>query len=53
MKLPTNTWTNAPKRSIRKTNVGIAKNYLNENELDGLNRIVSMIQYSSCVIITI
>ena len=36
------TWKNAPKGSIRKTDVGIAKNYLNENELDGLNRIVSM-----------
>ena len=36
------TWKNAPKGSIRKTDVGIAKNYLNETELDGLNRIVSM-----------
>ncbi len=36
------TWRNAPKGAIRKTDVGIAKNYLNENELDGLNRIVSM-----------
>lgn len=36
------TWKNAPKGSIRKTDVGIAKNYLNEKELDGLNRIVSM-----------
>lgn len=35
-------WKNAPKGSIRKTDVGIAKNYLNENELDGLNRIVVM-----------
>jgi len=35
-------WKNAPKGSIRKTDVGIAKNYLNEKELDGLNRIVSM-----------
>jgi len=36
------TWKNAPKGSIRKTDVGIAKNYLNEKELNGLNRIVSM-----------
>lgn len=36
------TWKNAPKGSIRKTDVGIAKNYLNEKELAGLNRIVSM-----------
>jgi len=36
------TWKNAPKGSIRKTDVGIAKNYLNEKELEGLNRIVTM-----------
>ena len=36
------TWKNAPKGSIRKTDIGIAKNYLNEKEMDGLNRIVSM-----------
>jgi len=36
------TWKNAPKGAIRKTDVGIAKNYLNEKELDGLNRIVTM-----------
>ncbi|MEI8203660.1 MAG: virulence RhuM family protein [Bacteroidota bacterium] len=36
------TWKNAPKGSIRKTDIGIAKNYLNEKELNGLNRIVSM-----------
>jgi len=36
------TWKNAPKGSIRKTDVGIAKNYLNEKELDGLNQIVTM-----------
>ncbi|MDI9363404.1 MAG: virulence RhuM family protein [Flavobacterium sp.] len=35
-------WKNAPKGSIRKTDVGIAKNYLNEKELNGLNRIVTM-----------
>jgi hypothetical protein len=36
------TWKNAPKGKIRKTDVGIAKNYLNEKELSGLNRIVNM-----------
>jgi hypothetical protein len=35
-------WKNAPKGNIRKTDVGIAKNYLTAKELDGLNRIVSM-----------
>jgi hypothetical protein len=36
------TWKNAPQGKIRKTDIGIAKNYLNEKELDGLNRIVTM-----------
>jgi hypothetical protein len=36
------TWKNAPKGKISKTDVSIAKNYLSENELDELNRIVSM-----------
>ena len=36
------TWKNAPKGKISKTDVAIAKNYLSENELDELNRIVSM-----------
>lgn len=36
------TWKLAPKGNIRKTDVGIAKNYLDEKELDGLNRIVTM-----------
>ncbi len=36
------TWKNAPKGAIRKTDVVIAKNYLGEKELDGLNRIVTM-----------
>ena len=36
------TWKNAPKGSIRKSDVGVAKNYLDEKELNGLNRIVSM-----------
>ncbi len=35
-------WKNGPAGSIRKPDVSIAKNYLNEEELDGLNRIVSM-----------
>lgn len=35
-------WKNSPKGAIRKADVGIAKNYLNEKELDGLNRIVTM-----------
>ncbi|MDD3321340.1 MAG: virulence RhuM family protein [Paludibacter sp.] len=36
------TWKNAPKGTIRKTDVGVAKNYLNEKEMDALNRIVTM-----------
>lgn len=36
------TWKNAPKGPIRKADVGIAKNYLREEELDKLNRIVGM-----------
>jgi len=36
------TWKNAPDGAIRKTDVIIAKNYLNEQELNDLNRIVSM-----------
>ena len=35
-------WKNSPKGSIRKTDIGTAKNYLNEKELDNLNRIVTM-----------
>jgi hypothetical protein len=35
-------WKNAPDGPIRKYDVGIAKNYLNERELDHLNRIVTM-----------
>ena len=35
-------WKNAPAGKIRKEDVSIAKNYLDEKELDGLNRIVSM-----------
>ena len=36
------TWKNAPKGKIRKSDVSIAKNYLNKEELEHLNRIVSM-----------
>lgn len=35
-------WKNSPKGSIRESDVIIAKNYLNEKELDHLNRIVTM-----------
>ncbi len=35
------TWKNAPEGKIRKTDVSIAKNYLNENEIESLNRIVT------------
>lgn len=36
------TWKNAPGGAIRKADVGVAKNYLNKDELDALNRIVTM-----------
>jgi hypothetical protein len=36
------TWKNAPEGKIRKTDVSIAKNYLNKEEMDNLNRIVTM-----------
>ncbi len=36
------TWKNAPKGKIRKTDITIAKNYLNNDELGLLNRIISM-----------
>lgn len=35
-------WKNSPKGRIRKLDVSIAKNYLNEEELNILNRIVSL-----------
>jgi hypothetical protein len=35
-------WKNSPKGAIRESDVVIAKNYLNERELDHLNRIVTM-----------
>ena len=36
------TWKNSPNSQIRKSDVFIAKNYLNEKELKALNRIVTM-----------
>lgn len=36
------TWKNVPKGAIRKTDVSIAKNYLDKEELGKLNRIVTM-----------
>jgi len=35
------TWKNAPKGKILKTDIGIAKNYLAENEITDLNLLVS------------
>jgi hypothetical protein len=35
-------WKNGPKGAIRKQDITIAKNYLNKEELDSLNRIVTM-----------
>ncbi len=35
------TWKNAPKGKVRKVDVSVAKNYLTEEELRALNRIVS------------
>jgi len=35
-------WKNSPKGKIRKTDVSIAKNYLDADELDAYNRIVEM-----------
>ena len=36
------TWKNAPQGRIRKSDVSVAKNYLNENEMTNLNEIVTM-----------
>ena len=36
------TWKNAPKGRIRKSDVTVAKNYLNETEMRNLNEIVTM-----------
>ena len=37
-----NTWKNAPKGKIMKTDASVAKNYLSEKELRELNRVVTM-----------
>lgn len=36
------TWKNSPKGEIRKSDITIAKNYMNEREIKELNRIVTM-----------
>ena len=36
------TWKNAPKGEIRKTDVAVAKNYLDQKEIEALNDIVAM-----------
>ena len=36
------TWKNAPKGRARKSDIEVAKNYLSEEEMSGLNRIVTM-----------
>lgn len=36
------TWKKAPKGKVLKSDVSVAKNYLSEKELSGLNRVVSM-----------
>ena len=36
------TWKNAPQGRIRKSDVSIAKNYLNEEEITNLNEILTM-----------
>ena len=36
------TWKHSPKGKVLKSDVPIAKNYLNKNEIDELNRIVTM-----------
>ncbi len=36
------TWKNSPKGKVLKSDVSIAKNYLNQKEIDKLNRIVTM-----------
>jgi len=41
-KMGLTSWKNSPDGKIRKSDVTIAKNYLNEEELKPLNRIVSM-----------
>ncbi|MDA3910032.1 MAG: virulence RhuM family protein [Bacteroidales bacterium] len=36
------TWKNSPKGKVLKTDIPVAKNYLNQKEIDELNRIVTM-----------
>ncbi|MFA5302894.1 MAG: virulence RhuM family protein [Bacteroidales bacterium] len=36
------TWKNSPKGKILKSDISVAKNYLNKKEIDELNRIVTM-----------
>lgn len=36
------TWKNAPHGKVQKSDVTIAKNYLNQDEADKLNRLVTM-----------
>jgi hypothetical protein len=36
------TWKNAPRGPVRRSDVGIAKNYLSEEEVRELNRVVTM-----------
>ena len=36
------TWKKAPKGKILKSDVSVAKNYLNKDEIDALNRVVNM-----------
>ncbi len=36
------TWKNAPHGKVLKTDVGVAKNYLNQSEVEKLNRLVTM-----------
>jgi hypothetical protein len=36
------TWKNSPKGKVLKSDISVAKNYLNQKEIDELNRIVTM-----------
>jgi len=41
-KMGLTTWKNSPKGKVLKSDVSVAKNYLNKKEIEELNRIVSM-----------
>ncbi len=41
-KMGLSTWKNAPKGKVMKSDVSVAKNYLEEKEMSELNRVVSM-----------